>query len=52
MKNQIQTIIDKYLDHWIKLGLNYLPSKIDIEMTDTNIEKKEGFLMVGVRNHC
>jgi hypothetical protein len=41
MKTQIQSIIDKYLQKWITLGLNYLPSKIDIEMTDINIEQKE-----------
>ncbi len=41
MITQLQTIINKHLDNWIKLGLNYLPIEIDIEMTDINIDKKE-----------
>jgi SMI1-KNR4 cell-wall len=41
MSNQIQTIINKHLDKWIKLGLNYLPIKVDIEMTNINIDKKD-----------
>jgi hypothetical protein len=45
MKTQIQQIIDKYLQNWITLGLNYLPSKIDIEMTDINIEQKQGWII-------
>jgi hypothetical protein len=34
-------IVDKYLNYWVEAGLNKLPGKIELEMSDPNQDKNE-----------